>query len=216
MRARLEYQAGHAIVWRDAVVQYFLKLSGIADERGRAGKFPGKAGSGGCHLSGYTVIDVQPWEDASRGKAVSCAPEANGCSAEWTWSGQPGRFDIAVQYFDLQGGTAKFGLTVNGTAVGTWAADAKLPSRRPNGDNSSRVYGTRGSSLSRATSSAWKEHPTAPTLLRSITSSYAVTAQCDARHIQPQADRITLAAAICREKSSADGVEVRSGGRRAR
>jgi alpha-glucuronidase len=36
VRARLEYQAGHAIVWRDAVVQYFLKLSGIADERGRA------------------------------------------------------------------------------------------------------------------------------------------------------------------------------------
>src|ERR1019366_8786733 len=29
MRARLEYQAGHAIVWRDAIVQYFLKLSGI-------------------------------------------------------------------------------------------------------------------------------------------------------------------------------------------
>jgi|GEM_PF-3740708 hypothetical protein len=28
---------GHAIVWRDAIVQYFLKLSGIADEHGRAG-----------------------------------------------------------------------------------------------------------------------------------------------------------------------------------
>ena len=29
-----EYQAGHAIVWRDAIVQYFLKQSGIADEKG--------------------------------------------------------------------------------------------------------------------------------------------------------------------------------------
>jgi alpha-glucuronidase len=83
-------------------------------------------------------MDVQPWEDASRGKGVSCAPLANRCSAAWTWSGQPGRFDIAVQYFDLQGGAAKFRLTVNETALGTWSADAKLPSQRPNGDNSSR------------------------------------------------------------------------------
>src|SRR5262249_59866595 len=37
---RLEYQAGHAIVWRDAIVQYFLKLSGITDAQGRAGHFP--------------------------------------------------------------------------------------------------------------------------------------------------------------------------------
>jgi len=29
MRDRLVYQAGHAIVWREAIVQYFLKLSGI-------------------------------------------------------------------------------------------------------------------------------------------------------------------------------------------
>ncbi len=33
-RARLEYQAGHAIVWRDAIVQYFLKQSGIPDAQG--------------------------------------------------------------------------------------------------------------------------------------------------------------------------------------
>ena len=46
VRAHLEYQAGHAIVWRDAVVQYFLKLSGIPDEKARAGHYPGTAGSG--------------------------------------------------------------------------------------------------------------------------------------------------------------------------
>ena len=43
VQARLEYQAGHAIVWRDAIVQYFLKQSGIPDEKGRAGHYPGKA-----------------------------------------------------------------------------------------------------------------------------------------------------------------------------
>jgi alpha-glucuronidase len=156
VRARLEYQAGHAIVWRDAVVQYFLKLSGIPDEHGRAGNYPGRLEAEDARLNGYKVVDVGPWEDASRGKAVSCLGMGSGpadpqdedhppppagahaCSAEWTYSGKAGRFDIAVQYFDLQGGAAKFSLAVNGANVAAWAANATLPSRRPNGDNSTR------------------------------------------------------------------------------
>jgi alpha-glucuronidase len=138
--ARLEFQAGHAIVWRDAIVQYFLKESGIPDAKGRAGHYPGRLEAEDSRLSGYKVIDVTPWEDASGGKAVTCdagsAPK--GCSAEWTYTGNAGRFDIVVQYFDLQGGVAHFALNVNGKAIATWAADAKLPSRRPNGDNSTR------------------------------------------------------------------------------
>ncbi len=147
VRARLEYQAGHAIVWRDAVVQYFLKLSGILDERGRARNYAGRLEAEDAKLSGYKAIDVQPWEDASRGKAVSCPQEAqNACSAEWTWSGQPGRFDIAVQYFDLQGGAAKYSILVNGKSIAAWTADDHFPSRRPNGDNSTR-YTVRGVDL---------------------------------------------------------------------
>jgi alpha-glucuronidase len=34
---RLEYQAGHAIVWRDTVVNWFFKASGIPDAKGRVG-----------------------------------------------------------------------------------------------------------------------------------------------------------------------------------
>ena len=76
VRARLQYQAGHAIVWRDAVVQYFLKLSGIPDDRGRAGHYPGRLEAEDARLTGYHVIDVTPWEDASRGKAVTCSMSA--------------------------------------------------------------------------------------------------------------------------------------------
>ncbi|HEY1903489.1 MAG TPA: alpha-glucuronidase family glycosyl hydrolase [Terracidiphilus sp.] len=72
VRARLEYQAGHAVVWRDAIVQYFLKLSGIPDDTGRAGHYPGRLEAEDARLTGYKVIAVTPWEDASRGKAVSC------------------------------------------------------------------------------------------------------------------------------------------------
>jgi alpha-glucuronidase len=137
MQARLEYQAGHAIVWRDAIVQYFLKLSGIPDEKGRAGHYPGRLEAEDAKLTGYKVIDVQPWEDASGGKAVSC-DEAS-CSAEWKYQGKAGRFDVAVQYFDLKGGSAKFVLMVNGKPAGAWEANAALPSDHPHGDNSIRV-----------------------------------------------------------------------------
>jgi alpha-glucuronidase len=169
VRDRLRYQAGHAIVWRDAIVQYFLKLSGIPDEQGRAGHYPGRLEAEDARLTGYKVIDVNPWEDASGGKAVSCgdlppiagqvlyqgttsvvpnamqkdagalAPEeTKSCSAEWTWPGPAGRYNIAVQYFDLQGGVAHFTLKVNGQPTDAWLADATLPSRHPHGDNSTR------------------------------------------------------------------------------
>jgi alpha-glucuronidase len=150
---RLEYQAGHAIVWRDAVVQYFSKLSGIPDSEGRAGKFPGRMEAEEAKLDGYQIIDVKPWEDASRGKAVQCDPKQaiqgnkqRSCSATWTYDGPAGACDIAIQYFDLQGGAAKFSLDLNGKPAAndsSWSADATLPTRRPHGDNSTRhtVYG---------------------------------------------------------------------------
>ncbi len=137
---RLEYQAGHAIVWRDAVTQYMLKLSGIPDERGRAGHYPQRMEAEDARLTGYSIIDVNPWEDASRGKAVSCNGQ-RACTAKWTYAGKTGEHNLAVQYFDLQGGAAQFTLTVNGKTVGldpAWKADAMLPSNRPDGDNSTR------------------------------------------------------------------------------
>ncbi len=136
---RLIYQAGHAIVWRDAVTQYFLSLSGIPDEKGRAGHYPNRLEAEDARLTGYAIIDVNPWEDSSGGKAVACDQDA--CSAEWTYKGAAGRFNLAVQYFDLQGGVAKFVLSINGQSPGldgSWPADDHLPTLRPHGDNSTR------------------------------------------------------------------------------
>lgn len=135
--ARLRYQAAHAVVWRDAVTQYFLRLSGIADEKGRAGNYPGRMEAEDARLTGYHVVDVQPWEDASRGRAVECDSAAP-CRAEWTYRGPTGRFNLAVQYFDLAGGVADFELWVNEARVAVWKADAQLPTGHLHGDNSTR------------------------------------------------------------------------------
>lgn len=84
-----------------------------------------------------SVINIDPWEDASGGKAVSC-PVTSGCTAEWTWKGSAGSYRLAVQYFDLQDGDARFTFLLNGHPLIGWTANATLPSRRPNGDNSTR------------------------------------------------------------------------------
>jgi alpha-glucuronidase len=60
------------------------------------------------------------------------------CTAEWTFTGAPGRYSIAVQYFDLPGGSAHFTLSVDNQPAASWTADAHLPSNHPNGDNSTR------------------------------------------------------------------------------
>jgi len=134
---QLEYQAGHAIVWRDAVVQYFHKLSGLPDEEDRVGTFPGRLEAESAHLTGYKVVDIAPWEDASMGKAVSCE-DTIACAADFTFNGKAGYYNIAVQYFDLRDGVAKFEVKLNGQSIDAWSANATLPSIIPNGDNSTR------------------------------------------------------------------------------
>ena len=134
---RLEYQAAHAIVWRDAITQYFLKLSRIPDAYGRAGNYPNRLEAEDAHLINYKIVDINPWEDASHGRAVACEAQPS-CSADFRYTGKSGNYDVAIQYFDLQGGAARFALSINGRQIDTWSAKDVLPSRQPNGDNSTR------------------------------------------------------------------------------
>ena len=132
----MAYQAGRAIVWRDAVSAWFLKTSGIEDELHRAGHYPNRIEAESMKLSGYSVIDVKPWEAASGGKAVSCA--AASCTATCFYQGMPGWFSLSVEYFDQNGGAAKFRVMVGGQAVDEWVADDHVPSRKIDGSTSTR------------------------------------------------------------------------------
>ena len=53
--ARLEYQAGHAQVWRDAVCNWFLRTSGIPDAQGRVGHFRNASKPRPCPLDSYNA-----------------------------------------------------------------------------------------------------------------------------------------------------------------
>ncbi len=102
IHAQLEYQAGAAQVWRDAVTSWFLRASGIPDAKGRVGHYPGRTEAESMRLEGYKPMDVTPWEAASDGKGVTC-PAAK-CSAAMTYDGPAGWFTIRTQYFDQSNG----------------------------------------------------------------------------------------------------------------
>jgi len=126
--AQLEYQAGQAEVWRDAVTNWFAHASGIADAKGRVGHYPGRFEAEQMELQGYTVHDVTPSEDASGGKAVGCA--AASCTAALTYHGGPGWYTVRVQYFDQNDGASHYRLWIGKQLVDEWSADRKLPPTR--------------------------------------------------------------------------------------
>lgn len=136
--ARLEYQVGHATVWRDAICNYFLKLSGIADQQGRAGHFPNRIEAESMQLSGYQPVDVTPWENASSGKGVECS-ESKGCSARFKFDRAAGWYTLNIQYFDQTNGQSKFHVYLGDQLLDTWVADDQLPrATKMGGDSSTR------------------------------------------------------------------------------
>ena len=126
--AQLEYQEGQAIVWRDAVTRWFARESGIADSKGRVGRYPGRVEAESMELAGYTTVDVAPWEAASGGKAVTCA--AGVCTADLRFDGAAGWYTLRVQYFDLAAGAARFRVLVGEQVVDEWSAADRLPVRK--------------------------------------------------------------------------------------
>jgi len=135
-----EYQAGHADVWRDAVDQWFQKISGIDDALHRVGHDPYRVEAESMAADGYTPVEATPWETASGGKAVVC--KKSSCTLTTHVAAASGRYSIAVQYFDLRTGVSKYELMVNGKSVAEWKADATLPpatvDRKLDGSTSTR------------------------------------------------------------------------------
>jgi len=136
--ASLEYQAGAAELWRDAVAGWFFITSGIADEGGRMGDYPGRIEAESMRLDGYEPKRVLQFETASGSAAVICRKET--CSALFDYKGDPGWYDLKVRYFDYAQGAAKFRLYVADQLVDEWVAEDTLPTRRtePDGTSSTR------------------------------------------------------------------------------
>jgi alpha-glucuronidase len=134
---RLEFQAGHARVWRDAVCNWFRKISGIPDTANRVGNYPDRIEAETMQLRGYTPMDIVPWENASGGKGIECAVPS-GCAAQFKFNRAAGWYDMDVEYFDQNNGASKFRLFVNDQLIDEWIANNSLPAKKPGADSSSR------------------------------------------------------------------------------
>ena len=135
---QLEYQAGHAVVWRDAICNWFMYKSGISDDDGRVGNHPNRHEAESLELDGYEAVNVTPWETASGGQCAQCiTPDGHG-SLSLTYDADAGRFDITTQYFDENDGASQFKLLVGDQVVDQWTAGDRLPDDKPNGHTSTR------------------------------------------------------------------------------
>lgn len=133
---KLQYQAGHAIVWRDAICNWFFRESHIADTRGRVGRHPDRIEAEAMALSGYVATPITPLEDASGGKAVVC-PGAR-CTLTTRFEGKAGWYDIVIQYFDQNNGASQFEVSDGDQLLGRWTANDWLPSKKPDSNTSTR------------------------------------------------------------------------------
>ena len=101
--------------------------SGIDDDEGRVGHYPGRLEAEDAQLDGYTVIDVTPWEAASNSKAAALPAGTDSGSITFTYNGEPMTADLRVQYFDEEDGISQFKLFVGNQELDHWQADNHLP-----------------------------------------------------------------------------------------
>jgi alpha-glucuronidase len=124
---RLEFQAGHAQVWRDSICRWFMKRSGIRDEKGRVGNYPNRMEAEDQQLDGYEFTKIEPWEAASGRGAVQLVGKVTTGSVRFKYRGGPETRDVRVQYYDEEDGVSKFKLFVAGKQVDQWQADNHVP-----------------------------------------------------------------------------------------
>ncbi len=137
--AQLTYQSGHAIVWRDAINDWFHRISRVPDANGRVGNHPYRIEAESMELEGYIPFDVTPWESASGGKAVVCV-QTQPCTAKYRFAGAKGWYDLDIEYFDQNNGVSKYQVFVGNQLIDEWFADLLLPATAPNGDSSTRRH----------------------------------------------------------------------------
>jgi len=140
--AQLTYQSGHAVVWRDAINDWFHRISGIADAKGRVGNHPDRIEAESMSLEGYTSMEVNSWEGASGGKAIQCTDTKQPCTATIHFAGSSGWYALDIQYFDqnMIDGMSKYRVFIGNQLVDEWTADLHLPATEPNGDSSTRRH----------------------------------------------------------------------------
>ncbi|KAK1145233.1 hypothetical protein N8T08_004386 [Aspergillus melleus] len=125
VRYRLIYQAGHSIVWRDAINSFYYNLSGIEDQEGRVRHHPWRVEAEDMTLNGYTKYTVHPYETASNATAIVTATNSTTGTASTKLKFPSGTYDLGINYYDLYGGQSEWTVYLNKHVIGKWKGDAE-------------------------------------------------------------------------------------------
>ncbi|KAJ7878070.1 glycoside hydrolase superfamily [Mycena leptocephala] len=120
---RQVFQAGHSIVWRDAIVNFYNNISGIPDDARRVGHHPFRIEAESMELSGYRPYVVSPFEAASNSIAIVTSTNITIGTATKVLNFTSGVYDLAVNYFDMYGGNSSYQVFVNNRMVGEWVGN---------------------------------------------------------------------------------------------
>ena len=142
---RLVYQAGHSLVWRDSITNFYWNKSGIADTKGRVGKYKYRIEAESMKLDGYKTYKVSPFESASGSWAiVTSANNTQGTASTKLDKIDSGLYNLAVNYFDVAVGNATWEVWLGENMVGKWKGDneykfGKAPTFYIDGQSATRV-----------------------------------------------------------------------------
>lgn len=120
---RQTFQAGHALVWRDSINQFYYNFSGIEDRAKRVGNHPYRIEAEDMSLNGYKSYRVNPFHTASKHHAIVTTSNSTVGTATTNITFDSGIYDIAVNYYDLIGGKSQYEMQINNRTVGTWVGD---------------------------------------------------------------------------------------------
>lgn len=138
------FQAGHALVWRDSISEFYHNLSEIADENNRVGNHPWRIEAEKMTLSGYKSYAVSPFHTASGAMAIVTTSNITAGTATVNVTFETGTYDIAVNYFDLIGGRSTYQLDLGYQTVGRWVGNHEdtlghAPSTYLDGHSATRI-----------------------------------------------------------------------------
>jgi alpha-glucuronidase len=141
---RLNYQAGHSIVWRDSINYFYYNLSHIPDEAGRVGNHTWRVEAEDMTLDGYKFIWNYPPETASAWTAIMTASNITAGTATWKVDFPTGKYNLAINYYDMIHGQATWAVHLGSRLLGSWKGDNDLrlgnsKSEFPDGHSACRI-----------------------------------------------------------------------------
>ncbi|PKS08772.1 hypothetical protein jhhlp_004825 [Lomentospora prolificans] len=141
---RLIYQAGHSLVWRDSINNFYFNKSGIPDELERVGNHPHRIEAEDMELDGYRSYLVSPFEAASGFHCIVTSDNSTEGTASTVLEVETGTYNVAVNYYDQAIGNSTWKLYLDEELVGKWNGDleyelGRAPSPYIDGHTAARI-----------------------------------------------------------------------------